>query len=304
MIESYYLKLTSITTVNTFWSITMSYTTIITPHQLTQLNPLNPIIIDTRHNLSLPDEGHQAYMQSHIVGAHFLHMDTDLSGTPTGTNGRHPLPDINILAKKLSEIGLNKYQQVIIYDQDSGIMAARLWWLLKYMGHDNVAVLDGGFAAYEKLKLPTHSDLPTLTTAGNFIPKIQTTMLVKIDWLEEHLDDNNIQIIDARSEIRFKGIEENIDPIAGHIPHAINRPATNNIDDNHNFKSTPNLQYEWNSLLQSCKEKIIIHSCGSGITACHNLLACEIAGIRDTKLYAGSWSEYCSIPIRKIEVSE
>lgn len=282
----------------------MYFTTIITPHQLTQITSQNPLIIDTRHNLALPDEGHQTYLKAHILGAHFLHIDKNLSGIKTGTNGRHPLPDTNALATTLRQIGLNQHQQVVIYDNDSGMMAARLWWLLKYMGHDHVAVLDGGFNAYKMLNLPIDSEIPTLTTEGNFVPEIQTAMLVKIEWLESHLDDAHIQLIDARPEIRFKGLEENMDPIAGHIPHAINRPASHNNDVDNRFKSVSTLQSEWRALLQFSEGKVLIHSCGSGITACHNFLTCEMAGIKGTKLYAGSWSEYCSIPTRKIETSK
>jgi thiosulfate/3-mercaptopyruvate sulfurtransferase len=281
----------------------MAFTTIISPAQLTQLiQTSNPLIIDTRHNLAEPNAGKNAYLINHISEAFFLHLDLDLSSEKTGTNGRHPLPEFNVLINKLNQIGLTNERQVVVYDDSFGIMAARLWWLLRYMGHKNVAVLEGGFSAYTALKLPCDASIPPKkpTNLGTFEASFNHEMLVDIAWIESHLNDPNIQLIDARSEPRFKGLEEPIDPIAGHIPGAINRFSMLNHADNHLFKSSQKLQDEWNTFLECSSGKTLVHTCGSGITACHNILACEIANIHNTKLYAGSWSEYCSNPTRKI----
>lgn len=288
----------------------MNFDTLINTQQLQSLQDKNKdknidvdiLIIDVRHNLANPEAGYQSYLQNHIDGAYFLHMDKDLSAQMSGLNGRHPLPDIAQLSAKLKAMGLNKSTQVIVYDAENGMMAARLWWLLKYMGHTKVAVLEGGLKFWKMQGLALTPKLPTLNADLNksdFKAQIQTNMLIKLEWLLENIDDPNIQIIDARPNNRFKGEDETMDPIGGHIPHAINRPFTENMSteniNNTCFKSAKILRQELEIFLEDHMDKMLIHSCGSGVSACHNILAFEIAGFKNTKLYAGSWSEYCCV---------
>lgn len=267
------------------------YTTLIQPTELAALNN-TCLIIDCRHDLAQPDAGERAYAAGHIPGAHFLHLDRDLSGPKTGRNGRHPLPDPAQLAQKLGKTGLQPQQQVVAYDNSGGMFAARAWWLLRWLGHSPVAVLDGGLSAWQQAGFAVTTALPVVTT--NDVAFQLSLPVAMADELLKQLESPNLALIDARAPDRFQGQNETLDPVAGHIPGARNRFFRDNLDATGCFKPAAQLQEEFMQLLQDKPGATVVHQCGSGVTACHNLLAMEIAGLTGSKLYAGSWSEWCS----------
>lgn len=259
----------------------------------------NWLIFDCRHDLANPDAGAQAYAVGHIPGAQFLHLDRDLSGPMTGKNGRHPLPDPQLLATRLAERGVHNEAQIVAYDDVGGMFAVRLWWLLRWLGHEAVAVLDGGLQAW---RAAGHA----LTTSRPFVEASDFGYRVRphdvaADYVLGHLHQPDMLLIDARSPERFRGENETLDPVGGHIPGAENRFFKNNLDDSGCFKNPTQLRDEFGTLLGGRDARTIVHSCGSGVTACHNLLAMEIAGLSGSRLYAGSWSEWCSDPARPVE---
>ena len=258
------------------------------------------IIFDCRFNLSNPQAGKLAYQQGHIPQAFYLHLDEDLSSAITPATGRHPLPDAEQLANKLASFGVNNSTQIIVYDDNSGAFAGRAWWLLRWLGHEAVAVLDGGIQAWQQAAYPLEQTTPNPQQVGNFKAKLQTNYYVTTQELS---GEHPYQIIDARSAERFRGELEPIDPIAGHIPHAINRPLTDNLVQGR-FKPAEQLKQEWLKYLGSSSPEQIVHMCGSGVSACHNLLAMEIAGLTGSRLYVGSWSEWIRDPKRPIAVGD
>ncbi|TDR32141.1 sulfurtransferase [Hydromonas duriensis] len=281
------------------------YTTLITPRELNVLINSNAplLILDTRHDLMNTDAGTQAYAQAHIPNAFFMHMDTDLSGEKTGRNGRHPLPDLNLFAEKLRHIGLSHSTQVVVYDEHNGMMAARAWWLVRHLGHANVAVLNGGLNAWRSAELPVTDALPS-PHIGDFTAQASLNRTVSADDLMAHLNDGVYQIIDARAPERFSGAVEPIDPVGGHIPHARNHCFVSNLNADLTFKDADTLRTEWLATLADTPIEQVVNQCGSGVTACHNMLAQHIAGLEGAALYAGSWSEWCSDEKRPVEKSE
>ena len=283
-----------------------SYNTIVSGQDLAaQLGNPNWRIFDCRHDLGNPAYGKAAYERAHIPGAHFMHLDRDLSGECTGLNGRHPLPGVEIFAERLRACGVNADGQVVAYDNEGGSFAARLWWLLRWLGYERVAVLDGGFAAWKQGKLPLDAATPPQQgQGGDFIPQphTQSTMkTVTADELLAQLEQPQQLLLDARIEGRFSGAQETVDPVGGHIPGAVNRFYMDNLDDNAIFFKTPEaLRAEYDELLAGREPDAVVHQCGSGVTACHNLLAMELAGLHGSRLYAGSWSEWCADPSRPI----
>ena len=277
------------------------YTTLITPNELNALINASKdlLILDTRHDLMNTEAG-AAYASAHIPNAHFMHMDTDLSGEKTGTNGRHPLPDIAAFADKLRTIGLNNDTQVVVYDENNGMMAARAWWLLRHIGHAHVAVLNGGLNAWRAANLPVTDALPS-PQIGDFTAKPSLNRTVTADELMAHLDDGMFQVIDARAPERFSGAVEPIDPVGGHIPHARNHCFVRNLNADLTFKDAETLRAEWLATLADTPIEQVVNQCGSGVTACHNILAQHIAGLEGAALYAGSWSEWCSDAMRPVE---
>ncbi|MCX7897999.1 MAG: sulfurtransferase [Rhodocyclaceae bacterium] len=269
-----------------------------------RLGDSNLRIFDCRHDLSNPDYGEQAYAKGHIPGAFFLHCDRDLSGPMTGKNGRHPLPDPATFAAKMRACGVSHDTQVVVYDNEACAFASRLWWMLRWLGHDKVAVLDGGLAAWRRAKLTLTTETPAFAP-GDFTPRIRSQMLVEADYVLAHLHRDDMLLIDARSEERYAGRHETLDPVAGHIPGAINRFYLENLDDAAVFFKTPQeLRAEFLDLLGDHEPREVVHTCGSGVTACVNQLAMEIAGLHGSKVYAGSWSEWCSDPARPIAVGD
>jgi len=261
-------------------------------------------IFDCRHDLMNTEYGAQAYAKGHIPGALFMHLDRDLSGAKTGRNGRHPLPDPALFAARMSACGVGARTQVVAYDNEAGVFAARLWWMLRWLGHDRVAILDGGLAAWRRAKQALATEVPVFA-AARFEARPRAQMLVDADFVLERLGAPETLILDARAPERFTGAQEVLDPVGGHIPGAVNRFYFDNLDDvGVYFKPAGELRAEFDSLLGGRDPRQVIQQCGSGVTACHNLLAMEIAGLNDSKLYAGSWSEWCADPARPVTTGD
>lgn len=265
----------------------------------TELADPKLIVVDCRHDLANPAAGREAYQLDHIAGAIFLHLDDDLSGTKNGSNGRHPLPDPGWLAARLGAAGIGNDNRVVAYDASGGIYAARLWWLLGWLGHDNTQVLDGGYQAWQGSRQRiSHSErsLP----GNSFIAHVRKERVVTAADVMKDLRESSFQVVDARSPERFRGEGETIDPVGGHIPGAINRFFQHNLAPGGRFKEMQQLQREWRDLLGAIPPADVVHQCGSGVTACHNLLALAAAGQNGGRLYAGSWSEWCADPLRPV----
>lgn len=276
-----------------------SYTTLIDANELARhLGEPRWCLIDCRHDLANPAFGREAYERGHLPGAWFLNLDEDLSGPLSGTNGRHPLPDPDRLAHRLGACGIDRDTQVVAYDDAGGMYAARLWWLLRWMGHQAVAVLDGGFQAWCAAAKVLTTELPRATPT-RYLPALQGNA-VNAAFVEQHLSSADMVLIDARSPDRFRGENENLDPVAGHIPGAINRFFKDNLGPDGRFKQASVLREEFGNLLRGRDPRKVVHQCGSGVTACHNLLAMESAGLSGARLYPGSWSEWCADPARPV----
>jgi thiosulfate/3-mercaptopyruvate sulfurtransferase len=249
-------------------------------------------VCDCRHDLADPGAGRSAYTEAHIPGARFLHLDTDLSGIRTGRNGRHPLPRPDVLAARLGDLGIGHGKQVAAYDAQGGMYAARLWWLLRWLGHEAVAVLDGGLLKWIAEGRPMTAAVPR-PEAEEF-ERSRGVVPVDATFVLTHLDGPGMRLIDARAPDRFAGRNETLDPIAGHIPGALNRFFKLNLDERGCFKPPLVLKDEFVALLGEASPQEVVHQCGSGVTACHNLLAMEHAGLGGSRLYPGSWSEWCA----------
>jgi len=256
-------------------------------------------IVDCRHDLARPQWGAESYAAGHIPGAVFAHLDRDLSGPVRATSGRHPLPDLERLAATLGGWGIDDSVQVIAYDQGSGAIAARLWWMLRLLGHARVAVLDGGFAAWQAAGLPISTE-PARTRARKFVSAPRTAWIATAEDVANGLERDAIVLVDARSAERFAGQNETLDPVAGHIPGARNHPFTRNLGADGRFLPPELLQRVWHDVLGGASPARVISMCGSGVTACHNLLALERAGLEGARLYVGSWSEWCRDPTRPV----
>lgn len=275
------------------------YTTLISAAELAARLP-DPtwVVVDCRHQLADVDAGERAYRAAHIAGAQFMHMDRDLSGAKTGINGRHPLPRIADLVATFSRAGIDDSKQVIAYDQDKGMWAARLWWLLQWLGHPAAAVLDGGLDQWiAEGQLPT-AEKPHVQPS-TFIAR-QPTPTASAGEIMEHLHDGALTVMDARAPERYRGDVEPIDPVAGHIPGAVNRPYDANLTEQGTFKPALQLHAEFETLLDKSAPESVVHQCGSGVTACHNVLAMAVAGLPGSRLYPGSWSEWIAAPARPV----
>jgi thiosulfate/3-mercaptopyruvate sulfurtransferase len=273
---------------------------LITTEELAQhLDDPEWIVIDTRHELSNPATGPKLYAEGHIPGAYFMHVDHDLSAPKTGKNGRHPLPDIGEFAAKVNERGVAPGRQVVIYDDISGNYAVRLWWMLRWLGHDRIAILDGGYPLWVKEGRRVTKDVPP-PRKGAFVPKPHLGDSVDVHYVERFSQAPTVKLVDARSAERFAGQNETIDPVAGHVPGAVNRFWKDNLEPDGHFKAASKLRAEFDQLLGGMPSGSVVHMCGSGVTACHNLFAMELAGLAGSKLYPGSWSEWCADPARAV----
>jgi len=280
-------------------------TTLIEPAELKEhLGDPDWAIVDCRFDLARPGWGAQVFAASHIPHALYAHLDQDLSAPRTAGTGRHPLPQVEVLAATFGRWGIDERVQVIAYDQGSGAYAARLWWLLRWLGHLEVAVLNGGLAAWERAGLPLSSAIepraprhftarpdPGLLAGGSEVAAaVRSGAFVRSEEL----------LVDARSADRFAGENETIDPVAGHIPGARNHPFAANLDAQGRFLEGGHLRRSWENTLRGALPQQLIAMCGSGVTACHNLLALEVAGLGGARLYAGSWSEWITDPAHPI----
>ena len=284
-------------------------------------------VLDCRFDLPRPDWGASAYAAGHVPNALYAHLDRDLSGPITPDSGRHPLPSLERLAETFGRWGIDDDVQVIAYDQGNGAFAARLWWLLRWAGHRKVAVLNGGFAAWQQAGLPTDT-VPGARQPRIFTPRLDDRAVVSTAELERVVSAGELAsgasvLVDARGADRFAGENETIDPVAGHIPGARNHPFVRNVDAKGRFLPAGELRERWQATLgggavggatlggaggagagggvaDATVAKRAIAMCGSGVTACHNLLALEVAGFPGARLYAGSWSEWIRDPSRPV----
>ncbi|MDQ9168938.1 sulfurtransferase [Oxalobacteraceae bacterium R-40] len=280
----------------------MPYTTLISCADLAQhLSDPDWIILDCRHDLANPDAGQAAFAAGHIPQAQFVHLDRDLSDKSRGPNsefrGRHPLPARESFIEKLRDWGISQGSQVIAYDAQGGMFAARLWWMLRWVGHEAVAVLDGGLPAWIAQGGATSTGLQR-KPRGNIalLPSLANTASAS-DILAGLLHASRT-IVDARAPDRFRGENETLDPVGGHIPGAKNRFFKDNLLPDGHFKPAEQLKAEFSALIKTPQASVM--QCGSGVTACHNLLAMEIAGLSGAALYPGSWSEWCADPSRPV----
>ena len=259
------------------------------------------VVCDCRHDLSDVEAGRRAYRESHIPGARFVHLDQDLSAPMTGRNGRHPLPDPERFAGRLGELGIGNGSQVVAYDASGGYYAARLWWMLRWLGHEAVAVLDGGWDAWLKAGMAVSASVPEARPA-RFVRLAALVRSVTAGEIASGLETGPGRLLDARSPDRYRGENETLDPVAGHIPGAINRFFKLNLEADGRFKPAAALRKEFTGLLAGDAPGDVTHYCGSGVTACHNLFAMEIAGLGGSRLYPGSWSEWISDRSRPVTI--
>ena len=258
------------------------------------------VIFDCRFDLKNPDWGFQNYQIGHILGSVYAHLDHDLSGPILpGLTGRHPLPDIDTLAARFSAWGISSHTQVVVYDTAGGAYAARLWWMLRFLGHPAVAVLDGGLQAWQRAGYPMASGVETRTPAS-FHPHPHWQMLVTTPEMEQVHASPDYCLVDARAPERFRGETEPIDPVAGHIPGAVNRFHGANLQPSGFFLPPQELRAQFTALLGDTPAENTIVYCGSGVTSCHHLVAMESAGLPGGRLYLGSWSEWITDRNRKI----
>ncbi len=248
-------------------------------------------VFDCRHDLGNPALGEQQYARAHIPGALFAHLDRDLSAPKSGNNGRHPLPAPAVVAAWLGERGVTRADFAVAYDAGNGTMAARLWWTLRWLGHDAVAVLDGGYARWVEEERPVTDRIAAFAPAA-YAAQPQVSLAVDASFVERHLGASDLLLLDARAAARFRGEAEPIDPVAGRIPGSKNRFCGENLTAEGCFKSAAALRREFGALLGDRAPGEIVHYCGSGVAACHNALAMEIAGFPGSRVYVGSWSEW------------
>lgn len=267
---------------------TFRYKTLVSPGELaSHVDRTDWVVVDCRYDLTNPDAGRRAWLEAHVPRAQYADLGKDLSGPPITDHGRHPMPSPDAMTTLFSRLGIFRGVQVVSYDQSDGAFAARLWWMLRYMGHDAVAVLDGGFNAWRDAGLPLHGG-PEDTTPSVFKGSPRSEWLVTVDAVPKAQC-----LVDARLAPRYRGDEEPLDPVAGHIPGARNHPYKDNVDDRGRFLAPARLAARFNESLDGNAPETAVYYCGSGVTACHLLLAAAHAGLPAGKLYAGSWSDWC-----------
>ena len=252
------------------------------------------MVFDCSFDLVDAGAGARAYAESHLPGAIYLNLDTDLSAPKTGRNGRHPLPERAVFAQRMAELGLDDDMLAVVYDRNACMYAGRPWWMLRWAGHEKVAVLDGGLPAWTALGLPLTTDVP-VSASGNLQ---QRPPLVRTVAAADILAQPQLKVLDARAPDRFRGENETLDPVGGHIPGAANRFFKDNLLPDGRFKPAEQLRSELGALVADPASAVM--QCGSGVTACHNLLALEVAGLPGAALYPGSWSEWCADPSRPV----
>jgi thiosulfate/3-mercaptopyruvate sulfurtransferase len=272
-------------------------------------------VLDCRFDLAVPDAGREAYLRSHVPGARYVDLNRDLSAPVSAVSGRHPLPDPIALDAFFRRLGVVRDTQVVVYDESNGSFAARAWWLLRWLGHPKVAVLDGGMSAWLREGGATESGEPPRSAAGpsaagsgtggsrstgGSTVQVDRRAALGADELIAALESPRTLLIDARAPERYAGAVEPIDPVGGHIPGAVNHPFSTNLRNDGRFLPPEELERRWRDRLGEASPADVIVMCGSGVTACHNLLALERAGLPGARLYAGSWSEWIRDPRRPV----
>lgn len=256
-----------------------------------QLDNPQVVIVDCRFQLADPNWGQECYRQSHIQGAYYLDLNHDLSSEVKLHGGRHPLPDINLFCQKLAQMGIVKNETLVVaYDDSRFAFAARLWWLLRYLGHNSVVVLDGGAHDWIKHDYPVDNSIPE-SKSGSFPSEVNSEWLVDINAVKSAQHDDSLIVVDSRDRDRYLGLREPIDPVAGSIPGAVNSPWKQVSNESGYLNSVEYQQQLWNDYQSA--EEIIVY-CGSGVTACVNLFSLSLAGFKNTKLFPGGWSDWCS----------
>lgn len=275
----------------------MAYTTLITAGQLRELGIGRVVVLDASFDLADADAGERSYRQEHLPRARYVHLERDLSAPKNGRNGRHPLPRRESFARLAGSWGITPDTQVVVYDRQQAMFAARAWWMLRWLGHDAVAVLDGGLAAWQAAGGAVDDAAPEAAASQSYPQREPLVASIDADHLMQRL--GRVRLIDARAPERYRGEVEPLDAQAGHIPAALNRFFQDNLAHNGCFKPRDQLRSEFEPLLAG-RTAEVIHQCGSGVTACHNVLAMEWAGLGPSTLYAGSWSEWSADPSRPI----
>ncbi len=280
--------------------MTPTFTTLISADTLRELlaQAPPPVVVETSFDLADTAAGERAWQAGHLPGSLYLHLDRDLSGPKTGSNGRHPLPERSMFAQTLARCGITPQSQVIALDRQGGMYAARLWWMLRWMGHAAVAVLDGGVQAWSDAGGALVTETASAAAAPPYPDRPAQAPTIDAAALARQL--GRMRLVDARAGERFRGETEPLDAAAGHIPGALNRFFKDNLDAHGRFKPAAQLRAEWAPLLGPADAAAVVHQCGSGVTACHNLLAMEHAGLQGSVLYPGSWSEWSADPTRPI----
>ena len=281
----------------------MSTTLVSTAQLAAELANPDWVVFDCRFTLTDPQAGHAAYDANHIVGARYADLNQDLSSPVTALSGRHPLPDPKGVCDKLSAWGVGSQTQVVIYDDSYGSMAVRLWWLLRWLGHERVALLDGGLPKWMKEKHPVSNALPVISPK-TFPCTPRAGFMVNAASVESIRCSDAHRLIDARPEQRFTGEREPLDAVAGHIPGAVNWVYEENIDFDGTYLPADALRENYARILNGVSPENVVHTCGSGVTASHNILAMEIAGLSGSRLYPGSWSEWITDPTRPIATGD
>jgi len=282
----------------------MSFDTIISAHELKEIiDHDNVRVFDCRFSLKDPQGGLKSYQAGHLPNAQFADMDTQLSSAMTNTSGRHPLPEIEDFINQLRQWGVNNDTQVIAYDDISGAFAARLWWMMRWLGHNKVAVLNGGMKQWTDAGYELTQDTTEFAN-GEFSGSAIMEWLVEIDTVQAELANNSITLIDARAADRFTGKDQNTDPVPGHVPGANNLPFGGNLTKDGLFETPDIIKKRYDSVIKDQPLTNVVNMCGSGVTACHNLLAQAVAGIQPTKIFIGSWSQWIRDPSRPVAKGE
>lgn len=279
----------------------MKYTTLITLETLSQhFSDPNWVIVDCHYLLDDPEAGRRAYRRGHIPGAIYAHLDEDLSGEIIpGKTGRHPLPEIETFSETLSGWGIGTETQVIVYDNRGGVIAVRLWWMLKWLGHEAVAVLDGSFNHWKKAGLPVTDETPN-PLPKRFVPRVNPKMVATLEEVETIQQNTEMLLVDSRAPERFRGETEPLDAVAGHIPGAVNYFFMDNLDENGKLRQNSDLKKAFTNLIGDTPPENVIFYCGSGVTSAHNILAMLHVGVGMGKIYPGSWSEWIANPDHEV----
>ncbi|MHB1093835.1 sulfurtransferase [Thiobacillus sp.] len=280
-----------------------SNTLVTTEDLAAHLDDPNWIVLDCRFTLTDTGAGRQAYEKAHIPGARYVHLDDDLAAPVGEATGRHPLPDPRVLTEKLCQWGVGVNTQVVAYDDSFGSIACRLWWMLRWLGHPGVALLDGGYPKWLREKRPVDAQIPA-SPKGDCACLPEPGQIATADDVLHASRSGEQLILDARSDRRFSGEDEPLDPVAGHVPGAINYPFDENLDMDGTFLPPDALRENYQALLKGKPASQVIHMCGSGIVTCHNVLAMEIAGLPGSRLYPGSWSEWITDPSHPVATGE